>query len=78
VKIADELDEYSELRPQNTINVVGNEERYANFFENWAPIPQNDEDGDIVSNSGVNIEDSQRILTSEDIDKRAREVGRNL
>ncbi|XP_056020392.1 hillarin-like [Ostrea edulis] len=74
VKIPNELDEYSTLKPHNPINVCENREKYAKFFENWSPILQSDEDSDAISTAGNNSEEAQLKLTMEDIDKRAREA----
>lgn len=71
VKIENELEEYRGLAPQNTINVVENREKYAHFFDNWSPIPENlDEE---TSDSGPSRPVSHQ-LTMKEIDKRAQEV----
>lgn len=71
VKLENELEEYRGLAPQNTINVVENREKYAHFFDNWSPIPENlDEEG---NDSGPSRPLSHQ-LTMNEIDTRAREV----
>lgn len=71
VKLENELEEYRGLAPQNTINVVENREKYAHFFDNWSPIPENlDEEG---NDSGPSSPLSHQ-LTMNEIDTRAREV----
>lgn len=71
VKLENELEEYRGLAPQNTINVVENREKYAHFFDNWSPIPENlDEEG---NDSGPSRPLSHQ-LTMNEIDTRAREA----
>lgn len=71
VKLENELEEYRGLVPQNTINVVKNREKYAHFFDNWSPIPENlDEE---CNDSGPSRPLSHQ-LTMNEIDTRAREV----
>lgn len=71
VKLENELEEYRGLVPQNTINVVENREKYAHFFDNWSPIPENlDEE----SNDSGPSRPLSHQLTMNEIDTRAREV----